>query len=280
MAAPAPKPTQGKVSLQVELIIQEPGKKARRFPLGALPTPLRDPIIERVGVELPLQHPEQTCVIPQSGGYAIEASGTVPTGTKPARVWARCFPDPVLAAGTHATPDGLGAVSVEPVAGAWSFRSPTVVPGAKAEVAPGTQDNSTLYIWYEFAGSGGPTYTDEVRSFFGVLPGYGSCPPVAAPPVEFPLPDAATVHATFTGALSNLGTVALARGPLGWAALVPPAGILSFLAIGPEPHLLLLGLTLNFDVTGELVSEDPYIWEASGMAVGFGGGAFEVTVTE
>lgn len=272
-------PTPGKVSLRIELVVEDPGGRAERIFLGQLPTPLRDARIERKAIGLPLPSPEDTCVFPVSGGYVIEAQGTVPSNVNPVRVWAYCYPNPGLTTTSADPQPPPGAVSVAPVSGTWAFpgASGPRVPGVtQPDATPHALDNHALVIWYEFAGSP-PTFVPaDVTPFHGLLPGYGSCPGLGNPPPQVPPPNVAVLHATFTGALAGLGTVGLDANVLGWSAFLPSGDVLTFMLIGSEPHLILIGLAALFDVTGTVVSDHPYVWSATGSA----GGDFGVTVTE
>jgi hypothetical protein len=99
-----------------------------------------------------------------------------------------------------------------------------------------------------------------------------------------------TLHATFGGALSGLGTVTFtfdSGGILGatWKATVSGCGGMSFsfLCLGTSRHWGLTslgGTVVDLDAEVAASSCSPFLWTATGVASGACAGAFSVTISE
>jgi hypothetical protein len=92
----------------------------------------------------------------------------------------------------------------------------------------------------------------------------------------------AVLHASFTGILKALGTVALKPDGGRWTGVSSQLGgvFLVFFADGKTWGLMSSGPGTTFCVAGPAKSVAPLVWSAEGKASGKGAGAFEVTVTE
>jgi hypothetical protein len=91
-----------------------------------------------------------------------------------------------------------------------------------------------------------------------------------------------SLHATFTGALSFLGTVALNWNGASWVGTSSCGGgaILALLCLGPVFQLVSAGPGPVFSVGGAPTSYHPFTWSATGLALGGCAGQFQVHVTE
>ncbi len=213
-------------------------------------------------------------VYPQSAQNVVESNGECLTmdGSFPGMVYARAYPDPALdtsGSGFDAPPSN--AVSDIPLNnGAWSFtRSKgNPIPNPAGDNTPSGANNSTLVVWYDF-GTTTPRYSKETTPFHGLLTNcYGP-------------PETSTRYATFTGSLSEFGTVPLLWNGVNWFAIPPGlrGAMLSLVKSGEECILLLAGPELGFTAAGKTTSTAPFVWSGTG-AVSPLGHEFGVTITE
>jgi hypothetical protein len=270
------RPGETKVTVRVEVVVEGQGGEPRvtTFTTPAQPHPRRGII------PLVIVHPaggDRIPVFPFGGRQCIEANGTAPTlmGSYPGRAWAMVFPDPHLdplhQSGFSSPPSGAASDVPDPVDGKWSFTQAkgNPVPGAVCN-GSGSGNNNTLVVWYDF-GSGAPCSID-FSHFCGYCVSGGSTNP--APP--------ATLHATFTGALATLGTVALSWNGVSWLGVSGACGgsLLAFLSNGSSYTLLSAGPGVLFTAANTPDSADPFSWSASATAMGSCAGAFDVIITE
>jgi hypothetical protein len=282
------RPDESRVTVRVEVVVEGPGHEPR-VTTFAEPGPHaeRKRFFTPFRIIFPtpstLSLPSNTPVFPFGGKQCIEASGTALThqGSFPGRVRAKAYPDPNLdpTGSGFQVPPSDAATDVPLSDGSWSFTQAkgNPVPGAACDGVSGGPNNSTLVVWYDF-GSGVPC-SIESTPFHGYCPGgsggsgsgsggFGSPPTL--------------LHATFTGALATLGTVALAGNGASWLGVSSACGgsLLAFLSDGSSYTLLSAGPGVLFAVSKVPDSTGPFNWSASGTALGSCGGSFTVTITE
>ena len=293
------KPSQSKVSVHVDVFVD-----------GAKVTtpPRRQSLSQAVFSFVPFSIVQPTTagdtpVIRSAGINYIEASGAslFTFGHYPLNVYAKAFPQPNISPADPANweppfnPDGsVGptAVSTVPNAdGTWAFRAGNTppgnaVPGAFADSTPNGAVNSTLLVWYEYGitfdgGQFQYVYSVERANFHGYIPGGSGSMPVAfaATPAHLP---AMKLVASFTGALSALGSVNLSWNGASWVGTSSHGGgsVLSLSHVDHVYQLLCAGPAASFIVAGSATSFRPFGWGATGTAVGHLHGSFKVTITE
>jgi hypothetical protein len=280
-------PSQNKVTVRVEVVVEG----------GGVPTVVTSPSAHLLPpydfISFPQSAPTSTPIIRQSGGMNyIEAGGTSPRSNSnyPNKVWALAYSNPNVTTAGHQTPDiAGGAVNTtpDPSTGYWSFlqSNNNAVPGAfcaGSPCPPDGDDNSSLLIWWEYDSSSGVTYSSESRPFYGYCPGSGSGS--ASVPATVALGSrhvATTLHASFTGALTRLGTVILTWNGVSWAGLSSGCeAVLSFLGQGGAFQLLSAGPGTSFIVAAQTRPGPRFSWTAQGMAQGALAGHFGVTIVE
>ncbi|HEX5273412.1 MAG TPA: hypothetical protein VFW33_23105 [Gemmataceae bacterium] len=272
-----------RVTVRVEVVVEGGGREPRvttwAGPFHA-PSPGRPRAQEIINPSGGDPVPVFAC----AGGLCIDANGTAPTSSQgyfPIRVCAIVFPTPSPT--IPSSPPG-GAVCITPNAtdGTWAFSQAqgNPVPGATCAPPSGSGCNNTLVVWYDFGG--GIPLSIESRPFVGVcVSPSGSGPPLSGAHGP-PPPPPALLHATFSGSLAGLGTVALASTGAGWIGLTVNGGgaLLAFGAAGSGFSLLCVGTLVQFLVSNAPDSSGPFSWSASGTLQGPSPGAFTVVVTE
>jgi hypothetical protein len=271
------RPGETRVTVRVEVVVEGHGEAPSVTTVSAPATTTR-----KGGVRpLEIIHPSGSGPVPVfafGGNLCIEADGTAPTleGSYPGKVYAKVYPDPNLdckSSGLAVPPSDAVSDVPNQTDGTWSFTQAKGNPVPGATCANSGANNNTLVVWY-FYGSGIPC-SIECKPFQGVCVSGGAragWPP--SPP--------ATLHATFTGALAALGTVALTSNGPSWFGVSSACGgaFLAFLGAGEAYSLLSAGPGVAFAVGNSANSCDPFEWSGSGTAMGSCAGVFNVTITE
>ncbi len=281
------KPGEGKVTVRVEVVVEGAGGAPVRTVVEV--TQPTGPIIKQAQIDSPRPAPADTPVYSVNGNRVIEASGTSPQvgGSFPQKVWALAFCGLTVTPQQFPTPP-QGAVSDTPLSdGSYSFTRAkgNAVPGACCDGTPGSSgapNNSTLIVWFDFGG-GPSSFATASTPFHGYCPGSGSGPALGSGPVVVGsqvVP--ALLHATFTGALAVLGSVALAWDGVSWVGETHHRGgaVLSLLGREATFQLQATGPATTFVVAAKPRSFRPFHWSARGQALGALAGKFEVTLLE
>ena len=277
-------PSTNKVTVRVEVVVEgaagAPAVTVQKGTQGKRKPPFR-------AIVSPQPYPPSKTPVTQSGGVNyVGANGgsQVINGQFPRRVCALAFPSPSEDPFDYPSPPP-GAVCVTPGAdGSWSFGA---VPGAACDNNPYPTNNSTLIVWFDYGTPGDPDYAVVTSTpFYGVCPVSGPSGGTsgAGGPGRSLLSQlhATVLHATFTGALAPLGTVALRWNGAAWVGVSTHCGgaALSFLGLETACHLASAGPGTAFVVAAPPGSFRPFHWSAAGAAVGAVAGHFHVTVTE
>lgn len=247
----------------------------------------------QMGISYPAPCPTDTTIVSQSGGVNyIEAWGDAPSvnGKLPWQVWALAYNSTGVSTLQHPKPD-VGAVNTtpDPSTGHWSFLQVdnNPVPGAACDGTPcssGGSNNSTFLVWYDYGSPSSPNYSVGSTIFHGYCPGSGGAA-FAFKPATLVVGShhlAITLHATFTGALAQLGTVALIWNGVSWVGESAAGGglVLSLLHHDGAFQLMSAGPGTAFIVAGKPKLCPRFSWTADGMARGALAGHFTVTIVE
>lgn len=272
-------PSANKVTVRVEVVVE--GGAAQVVTAGKLPQR------RLLTISSPQPSPADTPVTKSGSGNTIAANGgsQVISSHFPRLVWALAYPNPNEGPFDHPIP-GPGAVSDVPGGGgAWSFGA---VPGAACDPVSGGPNNSTLIVWFDYGTSTDPDYAVVSSTpFHGYCPGSGPSGATSGVggggfAVQAARLRATVLHATFHGALAQLGTVSLRWNGAAWVGVSTQCGgaALSFLGQETGCHLVSAGPGTAFAVAGPAGSAHPFHWSAHGTAVGAVAGPFHVTLTE
>ena len=289
-------PGEDKVTVRVEVVVEG----GRASVEAGKPTSVETKAIESHHLPLssithPSPCPTDTPIVRQTDGVKyIEAWGDAQSmnGKYPWKVWALAYPMTGVTTAMHPTPDmANGAVSTgcSAINGHWAFLlvNNNPVPGANCDGTPcasGGSNNSTFLVWYDYGTPSSPNYSASATPFHGYCPGSGKSDLAsmsgAVAVGSFHL--ATTLHATFTGALAKLGTVALTWNGVSWAGESSAGGgsILSLLCHDGTFQLMSAGPGTAFIVAGQPRSCQRFFWAAEGTAQGALAGRFGVTLTE
>jgi len=279
-------PESGKVIVRVEVVIEGLGIPAKvttsetAQPMAVEPP--RQPLTERDSIK-PLAIDPLSANVPVAcvigGQNCMEASGTslLLGGTYAQVVKAMAYPTPNYP--VPATPPAGAATDTPAGNQNWSFTCAkgNAVPGGKFDNILNGPVNSTLVVWYFFSGSGSTEPPDSCN-FHGYQGGSGSASELA---IARGACGPAVLHATFTGALSSLGTVTLTWNGVSWAGLSSGGdAVLSFLGHCGAFQLMSAGPGTAFIVASHPLAHQPFSWTAVGMAHGALAGPFGVTIVE
>jgi hypothetical protein len=270
-------PNPPKTTLRVEVVVE--GGEARTILTGLQPrtADLFYPPSRFVPYDIKNPIPSaDTPVFACSGGHCIAAGGTYKTqgGYPPTGVLAQAYNDPNVAAAAqsgdsrYATPPNGAAVGTLSSGNTWSF---TQVPGSGYDTTSGNPVNSSLIVWYRYAGS--PVYyTHDATAYHGLLSS-GSIP------TPHPIPAQLTV--TFHESLAHHGSVTLRWNGTHWyAQLTKDTAEVYFLHLGCDYHLLLVTPKGTLALTGGLKSQRPFVWCGESAHDTKEYGTVRVTVTE
>jgi hypothetical protein len=280
------KPADNKVNVHVEVLVSGAGATPVRTTVN-VECPARSVIKSFRQIDKPQPSPANTPLCKVGPNLCVEASGKSDqvSGSFATTVFALAFCGTDVTTQQFPQPP-LGVVSdiPDPDTGAWSFNvaKGNAVPGACCDGISGGPNNSTLIVWYQFDDDP-PTFSADSTPFHGYCPGSGSGSPGGIGKVVVGsqvLP--AALHATFTGALSPLGTVALAWNGVSWVGKSSHAGglVLSLTCRDAAFQLHATGPCTTFVVAGKPSSLRPFHWSVRGQAIGTLAGAFELTVLE
>ncbi len=273
-------PSTNKVTVRVEVVVEGAGG-APEVTVRELKKGRRKRFFE--AILSPQPFPSRTPVTQSGGVNFIAANGNSPVanGELPQQVCVLAFPDPNEDPLDYPFPPP-GAVCGAPRSdGSWSFSR---VPGAACDNSSYPRNNSTLIVWFGY-GSPPDWAIAQGTPFYGVCPASGLSGATSGVHGPAPLADrlrATALHATFTGALAPLGTVALRWNGAAWVGVSTHCGgaALSFLGLETACHLVSAGPGTAFVVAGAPGSFHPFHWSAHGTAVGAVSGPFHVTLTE
>jgi hypothetical protein len=275
----------GKVIVRVEVLIEglgTPGKVTTSetvYPMALEPP--RHSFTERASIRRTAIDPLSAnvpvaCVI--NGQSCMEASGTslLVSGAFAQTVKAMAYSTPDFP--PPANPPDNAATDLPAGNPNWSFTCAkgNAVPGGKFTPDLNGPVNSTLVVWYFYSGSGSPE--SESCNFHGYQADPGS---VSGSGITPRGAERACLHATFTGALSSLGTVTLTWNGVSWAGISGLGGaVLSFVGHSGAFQLLSVGPRTAFIVAEHPRSFRPFAWTAAGVAHGALAGPFSVTILE
>jgi hypothetical protein len=278
-------PAQTKVIVRVEVVIDGHEPIVRITPQE--PGPIRCWVID-------FPPPGQPVLVFPSGTgqFLTSANGTAPprSGSFPQKVWARAYPsivDPFDDQFDFPPSNAILTVP-NPYNGDWAYGP--VIPNCAAAMSPSGPSNTTLIVWYQYAGSS--VFSHEGVHFRGYISGSGGSVPVPtmgkmstsiSPMMRMTLASQKPLlYATFTGDLASLGSVKLMWNGTTWSGVstVSSGSSMSLLILDTDYHFVSVGPTTAFVVSGKGNFTEPFVFSMEGVAVGEISGRFEVTITE